>query len=443
MNRKKLLMWAMGAGALAAALLPMLRIARILASAGVDIPSNDETGLLPRFLGQVLAGHYNWLHLPRDVYVNGHVVALPSLVYVVLARFDHLHLYPALFGSLLLDFVSLLLFYDAATFRSRSRVPLAAAVLLPFLSLMAFSVTQMSVFEYPLQTINAGLSGFGFALGIWVLTRWPGHTRSVAGAVAGGFIASFSYANGITLWLIFPAVMLLLGFKRRAHYAAVILGGAVSIGVYGYVMRADHFGGSGLAHIFNPGFVVAGIGRAFANDLNTSFTPTPFTLLVGALGMVLLALELLIGWRQLRGPRHQEYVPAIGIAAFGLLSLLQVSMFRSLLAPWYTGLAMYVWIAVASLAYLLWSDKTEPDARPPKFCLRGAAGISIVAVLAILAVCSNRSYSDKSFLLKNRAPVSAACMRYFGTAPTYCQQFMASWSPGRVSTVARESSAGP
>ncbi|HYM00140.1 MAG TPA: hypothetical protein VEZ90_14400 [Blastocatellia bacterium] len=443
MNRKRVFVAALSLAALALALLPMLRIARILSAAGVDVPSNDETGLLPRLLAPAFSAHYNWLHFPRDVFVNGHIVALPALIYIVLARFDHLHLYPILFGMLIVTFARVLLFYDATTFRSRSRTPYAATALLLLLSLLSFSVTQMSVFEYPMQTMNTGFSSFGFALGIWALARWPDKTGSVVLAIVAGLISSFSYASGLALWLIFPVCMIAFGFRRRSQFALILAPGLFSIGLYAYFIFSNHTTGSEGVHAFSPLFVVAGIGRAFANGLNTSFAPTNTTLLIGGLGTALLVFEMLAGWRQMRRDRLQEYVPALGIALFGLLSLIQASMFRGLLAPWYTGFAINLWIAVAAFAYLLWTEQAGQNRAVMPITSRRVAPLSIVLILTVMLLYSNRAYSDKSFLLKNRAPVSAACLRYFDTAPTYCQQFMASWSPGRVSRDLEISSVGP
>jgi hypothetical protein len=51
------------------------------------------------------------------------------------------------------------------------------------------------------------------------------------------------------------------------------------------------------------------------------------------------------------------------------------------------------------------------------------------------------SYEDKSFYLASRSPVSAACLRHYRVAPTYCEQYVFQWQPGRypgsLATLAR------
>ncbi|HEY6333598.1 MAG TPA: hypothetical protein VI756_30035, partial [Blastocatellia bacterium] len=70
-----------------------LRLVRILATMGVDTPSSDDGFLIPRFLGKVLDGGYNWLRFPEDTFRNAHSHLVPGLVYIVMAKLGHFNIY--------------------------------------------------------------------------------------------------------------------------------------------------------------------------------------------------------------------------------------------------------------------------------------------------------------------------------------------------------------
>src|SRR5215510_2260208 len=150
---------------------PIARIAYILATTGANTPSSDDEQFIPFFLGQILSGHYNWLHFPRDTFQNTHVTMVPALVYVAMAYLDHLNVYHLLYLGVLLAAVKLVLLHNTFTLVAGKPERAARFLLWPVLSWLIFSVSQISVFEHGFQSLKTGFNEVGLALGTWAMVR--------------------------------------------------------------------------------------------------------------------------------------------------------------------------------------------------------------------------------------------------------------------------------
>ena len=64
-----------------------------------------------------------------------------------------------------------------------------------------------------------------------------------------------------------------------------------------------------------------------------------------------------------------------------------------------------------------------------------AVGYFGLATIIILFLRSNLSYADKLFYIASRSPTSAACLRNYSTAPTYCEGYIFQWGVGNPSYV--------
>lgn len=66
--------------------------------------------------------------------------------------------------------------------------------------------------------------------------------------------------------------------------------------------------------------------------------------------------------------------------------------------------------------------------------------IGVFVSIGLLCVMANISYEDKVFHLFSRTPASAACLRNYRTAPTYCEGYVFQWGvgqPANLPTLAR------
>ena len=415
------------AGAILAALLPLARWTRILAITGVDVPSSDDIFFIPNVVGKVFAGGYNWTNFPRDSFQNTHVTIVPALGYLLMARFGHFNVYYAIAFGITAAGVKLVLLYDAFTFRVRLDESAGRAALFVLLSAMIFSVTQMSVFEHDFQTLKTGFTELGLAMGVWGFARFRDRWPAVALACVGGLLASFSFANGMFLWPVFLLTLIAMGSRRITRYLVIVIAAAFAAAPYADFLRINRVAGgqSRLVSLFDVRFVLSAFGRPFSNDIGFKFEPRIGEIELGLVVVVVFTAALIV---ILRGRSRESFVrsvPALSVATFSLLTILQISMFRGLVAPWYTTFAMDLWIGTVGLAYLLWAGS---KANGRLTWDRVMACVTAV-VIAVFFVASNRSYSDKSFFLRTRAPASAASLRNYLSAPTYAMDTLEIWRP--------------
>jgi hypothetical protein len=84
---------------------------------------------------------------------------------------------------------------------------------------------------------------------------------------------------------------------------------------------------------------------------------------------------------------------------------------------------MPCWLALAGIAYQLWQAEGRPTWQ------QSLVSGSCFVVIAYLFVRSNLTHEDKAFYLKSRAPVSAACLRHYRTAPPEAEDYVFLWGP--------------
>jgi hypothetical protein len=412
------------------------RLVYILATTGANTPSSDDEQFIPFFLDQIMSGGYNWMHFPRDTFQNTHVTMIPALAYVGLAYLDHLNVYHALYLGLLLAGIKLLLVHDAFSTSLEKTQRTIRLLLWPVLSWLIFSVCQLSVFEHAFQSLKTGFNEAGLALGIWALVRFKQRWTAILLMGLGGIVASFSFACGLILWPLLLAGMILTGFRKKAHYAALAVAAAVAVAPYADLLYFHKVPGrqSAIASLFNPAMLINYLGRPFTNSSGVNYERMAVSEAAGLIGVMLLAAGIWIVWRKRREAGIEQATPALIMTAFSILGGLQIMLYRVQIAPWYITFAMDFWVGLVGLAVVIWcgSSRSGPAVGGAWQHERAARVWSIAVIATIIGfyIPSNRTRSDKSFFLRTRAPVSAACVRNYGTAPTYCEQTLVPWEVG-------------
>jgi hypothetical protein len=423
-------------------LLPAVRIANILATTGANNLSSDDGNFINKFLGQVLEGTYHWQNFPRDTFFNTHSLLLPGLVYLGLAYFANFNVYVALYLGLLLAALKLLLIHSALTKSDQGGKRWERWLLWPLLAALVFSVSHISSYEHALTAIAGGLSQLAFALGVWGLIRFPGKWRGVVLMAIGGVVATLSSGAGLVMWPSFLLGLILLGFRKVGHYAFWLSAATLSVLPYVFFLFLDpqqntrqH---STLLSTFNYLFVIDTLGRPFVNGIGLNYSRMPISVWIGSLGIalfVVILILLILLDRERRTLTLAQSAPALMLIAFSLLTIWQISLFRDQIAPWYTTLSIAFWIGLVGLTYVLWVNHAIRPAQGRQRhwatpLIARLLGAVVVGGLACLYVSSNFSYTDKTLLLRTRAPSSAACLRNYRTAPTYCEETLVIWQLG-------------
>jgi hypothetical protein len=447
--------------------------------------SNDAGPFLNRFLTPVMAGSYHWLDFPRDTFINTHSNIFPGLVFILLAYTSRLEVHAILYLGVLLALVRLWLLNDVIGRSCGLNSAIRRGALWLALSWLVFSISQMSVYEFPVLTIKYGLSNLGTALGVWGLTRYRGKMVAVWLAAGSGIVATMSNASGFALWPSFLIGMWLLGFRRARQFVVLLFGAAISVLPYlsFLFMSRTRSASSKFVSLFRPVLILDILGRPLANGIGSEYGQLPMAEVAASIGVILCSIAAVLLWMgRAKRPLHSA-APLVILVTVGLFTACQISLFRLQISPWYTGVVMDFWIGLTGLAFVLWFQTEKAAGVNPQYLASNldpekaagvnpqylasnldpekAAGVNpqylasnlnprrimnslswlaganarvwsvaAIASIAVLYMATNRTRADKSFYVQSRSPVSAACLRNFRTAPTYCECSLARWLPG-------------
>ena len=402
--------------AIALALLPAARMAWIVFTYGENNLSNDYAYRVP-LVADLLEGRSSPSDVFQGTFIGGGHSWLGLLPFYWLdARFFAWDLHVELGIGLFLAALKTLLVWLAvgASLPARARW-----ALLPILSALAFSVSQVSTFTFGESVLQMQLSQIGLALGALAMARLAARPGlRVVALAGGGLLASWSWGGGVMTWPVFAAALLLSGERALRRWAVLAAGAALGLSQYVWLLvlrpPAGPPAGPGLSR---PWRVLDLLGRPFANGTGREFGLLPAAIAFGAAGLVLGTLVLAALGRGIR-----ERLPSAMIVGWSLLAALQISLFREGIAPWYAAPMTAFWLGLAGLF-----------AAAPR-TLRSAG----FATILLGFLFSNRTWEDKSFYLASRAPVSAACLREWRTAPPECHHAVFQWGDeGRLGELAR------
>ena len=393
--------------AIALALLAPARMAWIVFTYGENNLSNDYVARVP-IVAAILEGRYSLAHLFRDTWIWGGHSWLGLLPFYWLnACFFAWDLNVELGIGLALTALKTLLVWLAV---SGPLTRPARWTLLPALSFLAFSVSQVTSFTFGESVLQMQLAQVAVAAGALALARLADRPGLRATSLAAcGLLASWSWGGGVMAWPIFAAALFASGERSLRRW--VLLPAAAALGLAQYVWflliapLPSVVKSPGLRGLWR---VLDLLGRPFANG-TADFETKRAAIVFGAAGLALAAATVWAARHTLR-----ERLPAFAILGWSLLLALQISVLRAGVAPWYIVPMTVFWLGLAALL----------AAAPRRLAAVG------FATIAAGLLYSNRTWEDKSLYLPSRAPVSAACLREWRTAPPGCHDLLFQWGKG-------------
>ncbi|MCZ2097627.1 MAG: hypothetical protein LC121_15445, partial [Anaerolineae bacterium] len=406
-------------------LVPIVSVTRLLTTTGADNLGNDYLHYVS-VIDQVLSGTYNWANFFRDsFFAGGHSMAIPSVIYLLTARFASMSEYVLIIIGIAINFARLLLLYDVLTRWTQHRLKLA---LLPVLSFLTFAIAQVSVFGFSQAGIQIFLSLGGFTLSVWGAVRFPGSWKGAWLVVLGGLISAWSGGYGVVAWPFLLLTMLVLGFRQRRQYLLWLVVGVIAALPYlsFFEARAEV-----PPNFFRSDFLLQMIGLPLA-----SYGDFHNMELVGLVGLVAAVPGIYFAWRLRGTPTFGGTLPALILLGYSLVSIYQVTVFRDYPAPWYTSISLLYWSALVGLACVVCAPRGG-SLRLRRAAPRLAWGLCFAALLGNFYLASNRDFGDKAMYLWMRRPVSSSCLLYYRAAPTYCEGYVFQWGIGNPQFIAQ------
>lgn len=404
----------------ALSLLPVLRLFSFLTHQGADIPSNDEY-VFVALVDRILQGNYSWGGFFRDTVYGAHAQPLVALFYIFSGKFLNWSENFLLMVGIGMGLLKLGLAFDLLSYR---RHGLAKWWLLPVLSFLVFSPSQLSAYGWGLSTIQYGLNQVGFLIGLWGMQRFPGKRASLICIGLGIIMGAWSYANGLAFAAIYILGLLLLSDRRKLDYFFVVLFGALAAIPYVLYLNLEKAGGAGNAGNFFAAsapklkIFLEGLGLLFPLEpgMVGSFWP-------GAYGCLLFVLFLSLLFFSRKALERSIWVPSLLLMAYSLATWAQISLFRGNLALIYSEISLPFWIGVVGMAACLLQNS-------PRSPVNRGLGLAVLASLLFLFARSNLEMIDKARYIQARSPAAAECLRNYREAPTYCERTLFQWYLG-------------
>ncbi len=399
----------------ALAIVPIVNMVRLLTTTGANNLGNDYLAFIG-VIDKVLSGNYNWLDYFRDTFFAGaHSMAIPAGIILLTARFAFMNEYVVIDVGIVVAVFQLLVLFDIFTFWSNRWFKY---LLLPCLSFLVFSNSQVSVFGFGMASPQIIISLFGFSLGFWGAVRFPNTWKGVSIIILGGFISAWSGGYGVAAWLFLFICLLVFGFRKPAHYLVWLVSGSIAALPYltFFSSRAEL-----PPNFLRIQFLLEMLGLPFATLSNL-----PLMERIGVLSILLAIPGIFFVWRLRASQAFRRAFPALILLGYSFVAIYQITIFRFSLAPWYTTISIWYWVAILGLAFAL-CHPIEKRLRSLLSISRYVWGLGVVAVLGYLFLTTNIDYLDKSMYLWIRRPVSSSCMLYYRTAPAYCEQYIYQW----------------
>lgn len=209
-------------------LLPPFYIIYLITRYGIDIPYWDQWELIP-LIKKVSMGELVFSDLWAQH--NEHRIIFPKLIMLALAAITHWNIMVELYTNIILAGLSLLFLFLLLRQDVDHFILQWLSVVLSFL---IFSPTQWENWIWGWQ-IQVFLEILASIIAVWAMSKWSGQLKGLIVAIMSAVIASYSFSNGLLVWVI---VLILLIIQRETNWKHILLWmGACGITVFSYYYR--------------------------------------------------------------------------------------------------------------------------------------------------------------------------------------------------------------
>jgi hypothetical protein len=414
-------------------LLPILNILKMINFGDNNLSNDYVVGI--NFITNALDGQLNLKDFifsswsPRN-----HFTPIPSAITIVLAYFTHWNTYAEMYLGFILMIFRLGLLWDIFT---QNRKWGQRLLVLPILAALVFSPIQSTTFTWGGISLAFGLLMFFGTLGIWGLVRFQRRFLGIGIMAISGIIASWTWGAGIVVWPLYLIGLILLNYRKIAYYITWLGSAGIAAFPYLYYTFIDSGSSGGIISLFNFKAALKLLGAALAQN---GFKEQEGYLLgaVGVAGICIFIILMYLWLKRFHTTLLNQSTPPILLIFWGILGAWLISFARSDMAPWYASISINFWIGLSGLIFILIFDYLDLSNDKSLHRLKSIFFILPVSALIIISAIY-LSYNVFSlqypFYLPSRAPSSAACLRNYQTAPTYCERLLFQWGSRDVNLI--------
>ncbi len=355
-----------------AAVLPALLTVFLVCRYSVDLPFRDDWALAVR-IEKIFNNTFSF----QDLFAqqNSHRIFFPLLLMLPTAVLSKWNIFYWLALSLVFALGTFFLFAYQIRDTKKQLGDNKANLLIPVVSILVFSLKQFINWLFGIQLI-VFMSVFFVVAGIVLLSKNPFNSKYFILAAISGFMATFSFANGIIFWPLGVIIILLSpgpGFKQKSKYAfcwLIITAATVYLFFYHYNTSQElspALSWYTIARFIFFVFSYLGNPLSPVNYLSSPLSPGSFYIpfLLGVLGLIILFYLAFFFMQQKRMP-VQALTPYFCFSLYALLSSLIIAFGRvaylgckESLAARYVTHGNLFWIGILSLIYFAWQSTCE------------------------------------------------------------------------------------
>lgn len=363
-----------------------------------------------------------------DCAYGSHIAVIPLIIWVLNAKFLHWNLFAERLLGLMVSLAKIGLM---ATFF----LPLVRSKFLTVAILFAvcFSITQVTVYVYPVASTVFGLATFFFLIGLSILDSACAKSSN-SRATNLGFILT-SVLSCLCAGILIPAfcsyLSLIVIHRRFTLLKCWLLAATLSSLPYLAVILNFKRASTNTLSTFNPVRILDMLGSLTTSDLSQisirsiwTYTSQGFLGIVFALYLVCILLkELKAKNKTLQGTDSatlsRAEALAISFIVFGLSSAVTLGAFRDAVAQWHVSITSFFWLGLLFLILkTIFSDSEQTTLKTKIVCS------SILTFLCICLAKANLNLAPYDYTYRARNAAAETFVQQYKSTPTYNFQFL-------------------
>jgi len=312
----------------------------------VNIPYMDQWDGFLDILVALREGSFDFSSLWAQH--NEHRPLFPKIIMLLLASISHWNVIWEQYFSLFIQFGTLLLVFDISrrSLSNKNRV-----ILKIIASMLLFSMVQYENWSWGWQ-IQIFLNIFAVTFTVWTIAKYPDSWIGFFLAILGAIIATYSFANGMLIWIIVFFWILLANTPKKLPFVLIWLftaSGIILSYIYQYAKPSHH--PSLLDFLEKPfdfiAFFLSYIGLPFGR-----FYYLTGSIIFGILGICILSYLIINAFIYRQNDFLKKYLPWLALILYALSSAILTGIGRSgfgaaqALYSRYTSFSLLFWVSL-------------------------------------------------------------------------------------------------